>query len=50
VIEHDPAVLKVCDWIVELGPGGGTEGGQVIAQGSPLALKDNPASVTGRYL
>ena len=50
VIEHDPVVLKSCDWIIELGPGGGTEGGQLIAQGTPEMIKNNPASVTGRYL
>jgi excinuclease ABC subunit A len=50
VIEHDPAVLSVCDWIVELGPKGGIEGGQVIAEGTPQELKSNPKSVTGAYL
>lgn len=50
VIEHDPAVLSVCDWIIELGPGGGAEGGQIIAEGSPQELKRNPKSVTGGYL
>jgi excinuclease ABC A subunit len=50
VIEHDPVVLSACDWIVELGPGGGAEGGRIIAEGSPQALKENPESLTGRYL
>jgi excinuclease ABC A subunit len=50
VIEHDPAVLSVCDWIVELGPKGGTEGGQIIAEGKPQELKNNPNSITGAYL
>jgi excinuclease ABC A subunit len=50
VIEHDPEVLQTCDWIVELGPGGGEEGGRIIAEGTPRQLKDNPASITGRYL
>jgi excinuclease ABC A subunit len=50
VIEHDPAVLESCDWIIELGPGGGTEGGSIIAEDSPSALKNNPESITGRYL
>ncbi|NLF87280.1 excinuclease ABC subunit UvrA [Candidatus Bathyarchaeota archaeon] len=50
VIEHDPQVLSVCDWIVELGPKGGAEGGRVIAEGTPRELKNNPQSVTGAYL
>lgn len=50
VIEHDLEVLQICDWIVELGPGGGSEGGKIIAQGAPGDLKSNPESITGRYL
>lgn len=50
IIEHDPTVLSFCDWIIELGPGGGSEGGQIIAQGSPDDLKTNPASMIGPYL
>jgi excinuclease ABC subunit A len=50
VVEHDPAVLSACDWIVELGPGGGAEGGEVIAEGRPGMLKENPRSKTGNYL
>ncbi|PKL11848.1 MAG: excinuclease ABC subunit A, partial [Spirochaetae bacterium HGW-Spirochaetae-8] len=50
VVEHDPDFLKVCDWIVELGPGGGAQGGRLIAQGPPAVLRTNPQSITGRYL
>ena len=50
VVEHDPDLLKVCDWIIELGPSGGEDGGYLIAEGAPSTLKDNPNSVTGRYL
>ena len=50
VIEHDPTVLSYCDWLIELGPGGGSEGGEIIAQGSPLDLKQNPRSQTGPFL
>ena len=50
VIEHDPTVLAYCDWLVELGPGGGSEGGEIIAQGSPLDLKQNPRSQIGPFL
>jgi excinuclease ABC A subunit len=50
VIEHDPTVLVYCDWLIELGPGGGNDGGEVIAQGSPIDLQQDPASKTGPYL
>ncbi len=50
VIEHDPIVLSSCDWIIELGPGAGAEGGRMIAEGTPQALKNDPRSVTGKYL
>ncbi|MDY6875688.1 MAG: excinuclease ABC subunit UvrA [Chloroflexota bacterium] len=50
VIEHDPTVLSYCDWLIELGPGGGNEGGEIIAQGSPFDLKQNPRSQTGPFL
>lgn len=50
VIEHDTAVLASCDWLIELGPGGGRDGGQIIAEGTPDVLKENPHSITGRYL
>jgi excinuclease ABC A subunit len=50
VIEHDPTVLSYCDWLIELGPGGGTEGGEIIAEGSPLDLMQNPRSQTGPFL
>jgi excinuclease UvrABC ATPase subunit len=50
VVEHDPMVLSSCDWICELGPGGGVEGGRVVAEGPPATLRGDPRSVTGRYL
>jgi excinuclease ABC A subunit len=50
IIEHDPGVLSYCDWIIELGPGGGNNGGEIIAQGSPADLTRNPASITGPFL
>lgn len=50
VVEHDPDLLKVCDWIIELGPSGGEDGGYLIASGAPSTLKNNPNSITGRYL
>lgn len=50
VTEHDPVVLSNCDYIIELGPGGGNDGGSVIATGTPLELKENENSIIGRYL
>jgi excinuclease ABC A subunit len=50
IIEHNIEVLKSCDYIIELGPEGGDQGGEIIATGTPEQLRDNPASKTGRYL
>jgi excinuclease ABC subunit A len=50
VIEHHLDVIKRADWIVDLGPGAGAEGGRVVAAGTPEDLARAPASVTGRYL
>jgi excinuclease UvrABC ATPase subunit len=50
VTEHDPVVLSNCDYLIEMGPGGGSDGGYVIATGTPGALKNNKKSIIGRYL
>ncbi len=50
ITEHDPYILSNCDYLIELGKGGGNAGGSVIACGTPAELKSNPESVTGRYL
>ncbi len=50
VIEHDCSLLSVCDWIIELGPGAGVDGGEIICNGTPETLKHHPHSLTGRYL
>jgi excinuclease ABC A subunit len=50
VVEHDPMVLRICDWIIELGPGSGSEGGYLVAEGTPRMLGQNPRSLTGKYL
>ena len=50
VVEHDASFLAAADHIVELGPGGGREGGRLVAQGSPEELRRNPDSPTGAYL
>jgi excinuclease ABC A subunit len=50
ITEHDPAALSFCDYLIELGPGGGNQGGQIIATGTPTQLRADPASRIGRYL
>jgi excinuclease ABC subunit A len=50
LIEHNLDVIKTADWIVDLGPGAGPEGGRVVAMGTPEEVAAVPDSVTGRYL
>ena len=50
IIEHNLDVIKTADWIIDLGPEGGTAGGTIIAQGTPEHIADDPHSHTGRYL
>ena len=50
VIEHNLDVIKTADWIIDLGPEGGAEGGAIIATGTPEQIVQNEASHTGRYL
>ena len=50
VIEHNLDVIKSSDWIIDLGPEGGTDGGQVIAFGDPSKVAKNTKSYTGKYL
>jgi excinuclease ABC subunit A len=50
VIEHNLDVIKTADWIIDLGPEGGEEGGQIIAAGTPEQIVQDPGSHTGRYL
>lgn len=50
ITEHDPYVLSNCDFIIEMGIGGGSDGGNLIATGTPQELKDNRNSIIGRYL
>ena len=50
VTEHDPYILSNCDYIIEMGLGGGSDGGNVIAVGTPLELKNDTNSIIGRYL
>ena len=50
VIEHDLDVIRSADYIVDMGPGGGSDGGRVVACGTPEEIRTNAQSVTGRYL
>jgi excinuclease ABC subunit A len=50
VIEHNLDVIKTADWVIDMGPEGGSGGGQVVAVGTPEEVAANPASMTGRYL
>ena len=50
VIEHNLDVIKTADWILDLGPEGGDEGGEIIAQGTPEQVAATEGSYTGQYL
>ena len=50
VIEHDLDVIRSADYIIDMGPGGGEEGGRIVAAGMPREIAENADSVTGRYL
>ncbi|MCZ0933499.1 MAG: excinuclease ABC subunit UvrA [Oligoflexia bacterium] len=50
VIEHHLDILKSCDYLIDLGPKGGEEGGYIVAQGTPQQVASNPKSWTGQYL
>lgn len=50
VIEHNLDVIRVADWIIDMGPEGGQEGGYIIAEGTPEDIKQEPRSYTGQYI
>ncbi len=50
VIEHNTDVILAADHVLDLGPGGGENGGQIVSQGTPEAIVADPDSVTGRFL
>ncbi|MBR1897113.1 MAG: ATP-binding cassette domain-containing protein [Pyramidobacter sp.] len=50
VIEHDLDVIRNADWIIDMGPGGGAEGGRIVVSGTAEDVKKCPESATGRYL
>ena len=50
VVEHDEDTIRAADWLIDIGPGAGVHGGQVVAAGTPEAVGNNPESITGQYL
>ncbi|HAR99572.1 MAG TPA: excinuclease ABC subunit UvrA [Candidatus Moranbacteria bacterium] len=50
VIEHDEEMMRSADWLVDIGPGAGKHGGEIVAQGLPQDVINNPKSLTGKYL
>ena len=50
VVEHDEDTIRKADYVLDLGPGAGKNGGHLIADGTPEEVMANPASVTGQYL
>ena len=50
VVEHDEETIKQSDYIIDLGPGAGVDGGKLVATGTPEKIMKNPNSITGRYL
>jgi len=50
VVEHDQDAIMAADYVVDIGPGAGEHGGQVVAEGTPEEIKANPKSLTGQYL
>ena len=50
VVEHDMRVVAGSDWVIDIGPGAGEEGGRIVAAGTPAELSKTPASRTAPYL
>src|SRR6202044_1934600 len=50
VVEHDEEAIRSADYVLDLGPGAGVHGGEIVAEGTPKQIMENPKSVTGQYL
>ena len=50
IVEHDQETMERSDWIIDIGPGAGHLGGQIVAQGRPEDIRNNPMSITGKFL
>jgi excinuclease ABC subunit A len=49
-VEHDEETIRTADWVVDIGPGAGKHGGEIVAEGAPREIEKNPKSLTGQYL
>src|SRR5262245_25446 len=50
VVEHDEETIRAADWVLDLGPGAGRHGGEIVAQGTPAEIAADPRSITGQFL
>ena len=50
VIEHDLDVIRNADYVIDMGPGGGKDGGQIVAEGTPDEIRNSEKSITGKFL
>lgn len=50
VVEHDEDTMRAADYLIDMGPGAGEWGGEIIASGTPIEIENNPQSITGQYL
>ena len=50
VIEHNLDLIQACDWLIDIGPRGGIDGGQIVAEGTPEEVAQNTSSLTGQFL
>ncbi len=50
VVEHDEGTIRTADWVVDIGPGAGKHGGEIVAEGPPAKIEKNAKSLTGQYL
>ena len=50
VIEHDLDVIRNADYIIDMGPGGGDDGGRIVAVGTPEEIRETAESITGKYI
>lgn len=50
VVEHDEEAIRTANYVIDIGPGAGVHGGEIVAQGTPAEIMKNPASLTGQYL